>query len=151
MPARSRLRPPLTVAVVGLAKGTWVAGGADAYGYVSQALLWLNGLPVRAEPLAAIVPWPQAEWSLSPLGYRPGLGPGLIVPTYPPGLPLVMAAAAGIGGPGAVFWVVPGARRRRRVADLSSRTPLWRCRKRNRGRASSLPPARSSSTRSSSR
>jgi len=48
------------------------------------------------------VPRPQAEWSLSPLGYRPGLGPGLIVPTCPPGLPLVMAAAAGIGGPGAI-------------------------------------------------
>ena len=31
----------------------------------------------------------------------------MIVPTYPPGLPLVMAAFAGVGGPGAVYWVVP--------------------------------------------
>ena len=40
-------------------------------------------------------------------GYRPGLEPGVIVPTYPPGLPLAMAAAAGIGGADAVYWVVP--------------------------------------------
>ncbi|MFO7691758.1 MAG: hypothetical protein R6V57_01610 [Vicinamibacterales bacterium] len=93
--------------LVGLVKGTRVAGGADAYGYVSQALLWLKGLPVQAESLAAVVPWPGAEWSLSPLGYRPGLEPGMIVPTYPPGLPLAMAAAAGIGGTDAVYWVVP--------------------------------------------
>ncbi len=93
--------------LVGLVKGTGVAGSADAYGYVSQALLWLEGLPVLTEPLAAVVPWPLAEWSLSPLGYRPGLGPGIIVPTYPPGLPLAMAAAAGVGGAEAVYWVVP--------------------------------------------
>ena len=102
--ARDRLAAWLAAAaaaiamLVGLVKGTRVAGSADAYGYVSQALLWLKGLPVLAEPLAAIVPWPRAEWSLSPLGYRPGLEPGVIVPTYPPGLPLAMAAAAGVGG-----------------------------------------------------
>ena len=39
--------------------------------------------------------------------YRPGLEPGIIVPTYLPGPPLAMAAAAGIGGTGAVYWVVP--------------------------------------------
>ena len=96
-----------TAMLVGLVKGTRVAGGADAYGYVSQALLWLKGLPVQAEPLAAAVPWPHADWSLAPLGFRPGLQPGILVPTYPPGLPLAMAAAAGIGGTSAVYWVVP--------------------------------------------
>ena len=111
--ARDRLAAWLAAAaaaitmLVGLVKGTRVAGSADAYGYVSQALLWLKGLPVQTEPLAALVPWPRAEWSLSPLGYRPGLEPGVIVPTYPPGLPLAMAAAAGIGGADAVYWVVP--------------------------------------------
>lgn len=93
--------------LVGVVAGTGVAGSADSYGYVSQALLWLKGLPVQAEPLAASVPWPLAERSLSPLGYRPGVETGVIVPTYPPGLPLVMAAFAGVGGPGAVYWVVP--------------------------------------------
>lgn len=94
-------------AVTGLAKGTSVAGGADAYGYVSQALLWLKGLPIQSEPLAARMPWPLAEWCLSPLGYRPGVDAGTVVPTYPPGLPLIMAGVAGVGGAGAVFWVVP--------------------------------------------
>jgi len=92
---------------VGLVKGTRVAGSADSYGYVSQALLWLKGLPIQAEPLAAAAPWPLSAWSVSPLGYRPGVETGVIVPTYPPGLPLVMAAFAGAGGPGAVYWVVP--------------------------------------------
>ena len=91
----------------GCVRGAGVAGGADAYGYVSQALLWLKGLPLQAEPLAARVPWPHAEWTFSPLGYRPGLEPAVIVPTYPPGLPLTMSALAGVFGPGAVYWVVP--------------------------------------------
>ena len=97
----------MTTLLVGAVAGTGVAGSADSYGYVSQALLWLKGLPLQAEPLAAAVPWPLAEWSLSPLGYRPGVEAGIIVPTYPPGLPLVMAAFAGAGGTGAVYWVVP--------------------------------------------
>ena len=124
-----------TAMVVGLVKGTRVAGSADAYGYVSQALLWLKGLPVQAEPLAAAVPWPLAEWSLSPLGYRPGVEPGVIVPTYPPGLPLAMAASAAIGGPGAVYLGRACARRRRRVADVPARAPLRRCGERRGGRA----------------
>ena len=97
----------VAAACVGVAWGTWSAGSADAYGYVSQALLWLRGVPIQAQPLASVVPWPQAEWSLSPLGYRPGLEPGTIVPTYAPGLPMTMALAAALGGPGAVYIVVP--------------------------------------------
>jgi hypothetical protein len=93
--------------VVGLAWGTWSAGSADAYGYVSQALSWTRGELRSQQPLAAAVPWRDAEWTLSPLGYRPATGPGAIVPTYPPGLPLSMAAAATMAGPSAVFWVVP--------------------------------------------
>jgi hypothetical protein len=97
----------VAVACAGIAWGTWSAGSADAYGYVSQAFLWMRGVPIQAEPLASNVPWPHAEWSLSPLGYRPGLEPGTIVPTYAPGLPLTMALAAAAGGPAAVYFVVP--------------------------------------------
>ncbi len=39
--------------VAGLVLGTWTAGSADAYGYVSQALLWLDGSTVEIQPLAA--------------------------------------------------------------------------------------------------
>jgi hypothetical protein len=93
--------------LAGLLLGTWTAGSADSYGYVSQALLWLGGSTVQARPLAAHVPWPAADWSFSPLGYRPAATPGAIVPTYPPGLPLLMAGAAAVAGPGGVFWIVP--------------------------------------------
>jgi hypothetical protein len=97
----------VTVAIVGIVKGTNVAGGADAYGYVSQALLWLKGLPLQTEPLASAVTWSDPEWTFSPLGYRPGVKDGLIVPTYPPGLPLAMAVVAGLIGSEAVYILVP--------------------------------------------
>jgi len=93
--------------IAGLSLGTWTAGSADSYGYVSQALLWLDGRTVQNQPLAARVPWPEPDWSLSPLGYRPAAVAGSIVPTYPPGLPLMMAGAAVVAGHAAVFWIVP--------------------------------------------
>jgi hypothetical protein len=51
--------------------------------------------------------WPFSEWTLSPLGYRPGLEPHTIVPTYSPGLPLLMAAAIAVLGSSGPFVVVP--------------------------------------------
>jgi hypothetical protein len=42
-----------------------------------------------------------------PLGYLPGQDPRTIVPTYAPGLPLMMAVFQGFGGRGAVYYVVP--------------------------------------------
>jgi dolichyl-phosphate-mannose-protein mannosyltransferase len=99
----------VTVAVtVGLGS-TRIAGGADAYGYVSQADLWLAGHLVIKQPWVAEVPWPNAEWSFSPLGYRPAepRGQWAIVPTYSPGLPLLLAVAKLLGGQCALFSVVP--------------------------------------------
>lgn len=99
----------LTLAIVAAAGSTRIAGGADAYGYVSQADLWLSGHLAITQPWVAEVPWPQAEWSFSPLGYRPAEPPGqwAIVPTYSPGLPLLLAAAKLVGGQCALFAVVP--------------------------------------------
>ena len=87
--------------------GTWAAGSTDSYGYVSQAELWLEGDLIIDQPLARSVPWPDADWTFSPLGYRPGLAPGTIVPVYPPGLPIMMAIAQAAGGRQAVYLVVP--------------------------------------------
>jgi hypothetical protein len=85
--------------------GIFAAGGADAYGYVSQASLWAQGRLVAPDPLAAVEPvlGPAAP----PLGYRLAPNPGAIVPIYPPGLPLAMALALKIAGPSAVYYVVP--------------------------------------------
>ena len=93
--------------VAGAVWGTWAASGADAYGYVSQALAWTHGWPVLPQPIAASAPWPSPEWTLSPFGWRPALVPGAIVPTYAPGLPLLMAVAARAAGESAVYLVVP--------------------------------------------
>src|SRR4051812_18510313 len=99
----------LTLAVAAAAGSSRIAGGADAYGYVSQADLWLAGDLVIEQPWVAQVPWPNAEWSFSPLGYRPAepLGQWAIVPTYSPGLPLMFAGAKLLGGQCALFAVVP--------------------------------------------
>jgi dolichyl-phosphate-mannose-protein mannosyltransferase len=99
----------LTLAITVAAGSTRIAGGADAYGYVSQADLWLAGDLVIKQPWVAQVPWPNAEWSFSPLGYRPAEPPGqwAIVPTYSPGLPLLLAGAKLLGGQCALFAVVP--------------------------------------------
>jgi hypothetical protein len=83
------------------------AFGADAYGYVSQAHLWAAGNLVQHEPLSLRVPWPEPEWTFSPLGYRPGLQRGTIVPAYPPGLPLLMAGFVVLFGRDGPFFVVP--------------------------------------------
>jgi 4-amino-4-deoxy-L-arabinose transferase-like glycosyltransferase len=94
-------------AVLGIQFGTFSAGSADSYGYVSQADLWLARTLVIDEPLADEAPWRNANWTLTPFGYRPGDRRGTMVPTYSPGLPMVMAAFKAVGGPRAVYYVVP--------------------------------------------
>jgi hypothetical protein len=87
--------------------GAFIAGGADSYGYVSQADLWLAG------HLRLDQSWFPADvaglttWATSPLGYRPGTIVHTIVPVYSPGLPLLMAAFKAIAGAQAPFYVVP--------------------------------------------
>ena len=97
----------LTAAGLGLRFGTFVASGSDSYGYVSQADLWLHRTLIIDEPLSAEAPWRYANFTLTPLGYHPGDTRGTMVPTYSPGLPIVMAAFKAIGGETAVYWVVP--------------------------------------------
>jgi hypothetical protein len=115
---RPPFRPPallaLLVAAATLATGlTWAttaASGADAHGYVSQADGWLKRQIAIDQSWAADAPWPMARWTLTPLGYRPSNVEGRaweLVPSYAPGLPLLMAAAKAIGRQEALFWVVP--------------------------------------------
>jgi len=96
--------------LIGVAYSSTAAAGADAYGYVSQADLWMSGRVKIDQPWVAEVPWPNAKWSFSPLGYRPAddSAVGTIVPTYSAGLPLLMAGAKRVAGHCAMFWIVPG-------------------------------------------
>src|SRR5690606_15475596 len=96
--------------VVGLTYATTAASGADAYGYVSQADMWLEGRLTVDQTWMAAAEWPMARWTLTPLGYRPSdlvEQAWHIVPMYSPGLPLLMAGAKAIGGQELIFWVVP--------------------------------------------
>jgi hypothetical protein len=77
--------------------GTRAAGGSDSYGYVSQARLWLRGDLHVHQDFAASAPWPNADATFTPLGYRPAAN-HTIVPTYAPGLPLLMALCMTILG-----------------------------------------------------
>ena len=114
-------RIPLLQALVALAAafllwagvtfGTRATGGADVYGYVTQAELWRRGDLRIHQDFVASIPWPNAEWSFSPLGYRPGEH-HTIVPTYPPGLPLLivlLSSVLGEIGTYAVPWVAGAA------------------------------------------
>src|SRR5207244_1547591 len=82
----------------------FVAGGSDAYGYVSQAYLWASGHLVSHEPFTRFAT--LVGPAVAPLGYVVGHSDAL-VPTYPPGLPLAMALATKVGGPRALYVVVP--------------------------------------------
>jgi hypothetical protein len=97
----------LLVILTGLRWNTRVAAAADAYGYVSQVDLWLRGNLHIDQSFAASVPWPNPRWSFAPLGYVPAPASQEIVPQYPAGLSLLMAAARVAFGYCAMFWVVP--------------------------------------------
>ena len=94
---------------MGLAYSARTATDSDIYGYMSQADLWLDGRLKIAQPWMADVPWPEKRWSFSPLGYRPAPGADemAIVPTYSPGVPMLLAAAKLIGGQCGLFTVIP--------------------------------------------
>jgi len=104
---RAGLAVAALVAVIGLWKASFVAGASDAFGYVSEADLIAHGRLSIDQQFVRTLPWPFADWSFAPAGYRPGVQRGVIVPTYPAGVPLIMALFQRVGGRTAVFYVVP--------------------------------------------
>ncbi|HEX7781142.1 MAG TPA: glycosyltransferase family 39 protein, partial [Vicinamibacterales bacterium] len=81
-------------------------GGSDAYGYLSQADLWLGDRLDVPQPWVERMPFPDPAWAFSPLGYRPRPD-GTLVPTYSPGLPMMMAAMKSVAGHCSVFFLSP--------------------------------------------
>ena len=82
-------------------------GGADSYGYVSASQLIAKGSLIDEAPIAGWLSSPNRLAMASPLGWAPSPDGAGIVPTYPLGLPLLMALFSVIAGPDAVFFVVP--------------------------------------------
>jgi len=110
----ARVALPLVVVLsagmflVGIRQGVLVAGGADSWGYVSQADLWLARDLVVEQPIVRQMPWPRADLTFAPLGYVPApRQPEAIVPMYAPGLPLLMAAGKAALGACGPFVIVP--------------------------------------------
>jgi hypothetical protein len=98
----------LAAMAIGLAWGTYVAGGPDSYCYLNQAELLASGRIREPQPIVRQVPWPKASITFTPVGHLPAAGnDAAIVPACPAGYPVLMAAARVIGGRTAMFWVVP--------------------------------------------
>jgi hypothetical protein len=102
----------VTAAIVASMFATRSAAGADASGYLSQArIVYQQRFFVLDElslQLAGVAfDWPREKhWITTPLGWVPAEAPGMQAPTYPPGLPMLMAVPqeiAGINGAVAVI------------------------------------------------
>ena len=81
------------------------AAGADASGYLSEAAQWASGQLFYRDALAGII-GAGDPWLTAPLGWRPSPISGLQSPTYPPGLPLLMALPYSLGGTTAAGFIV---------------------------------------------
>ena len=79
-----------------------IAGGADSSGYLNEARLLARGRLSEEIAALALLGLPSRDHDLFlPLGYRSGPRPGTMASSYPPGLPLHMAALGILGGWGA--------------------------------------------------
>jgi hypothetical protein len=76
------------------------AGGADSSGYLNQARLWREGRLIVSTPQPFENAW-------APLGFVHGPRPQTMVPSYPPGVPLQMAALRLMAGERAPFFLSP--------------------------------------------
>jgi hypothetical protein len=93
----------LSSAVVSAVFATRSAAGADASGYVSESAMLAGGRLSYVDELSDLARG-HDPYLTSPLGWRPAAN-GRQSPTYPPGLPLVMAiphAIAGVNGASAI-------------------------------------------------
>jgi len=87
-----------------MASATHSAAGADASGYVSESALLARGQLFYRDALADVARG-HDPYLTSPLGWRPAAD-GFQSPTYPPGLPLLMAIPQAMGGVAGAWLVV---------------------------------------------
>jgi 4-amino-4-deoxy-L-arabinose transferase-like glycosyltransferase len=92
-----------------LRNNCYCAAGPDSSGYLGEARLLASGrLSMPIEPLQSWHLDASLASKFTPIGFAVGRQPGTMVPTYPPGLPLLIATAALTGGwSKAAFLVVP--------------------------------------------
>jgi hypothetical protein len=90
---------------LGMTYGSRVAGGADAFGYVSEAALLAHRQLGIDQSYADSLPWPGAVGSFVPLAYHLGAN-HVMGPTVAPGLPLLMMFARAFSACGP-YLIVP--------------------------------------------
>jgi hypothetical protein len=87
--------------------GAFTASGSDSYGYLSEAYGWARGELPRAYPIPLSLPLANSDWLQTPIGYWTGRLRHTIVPSYAPGLPLLMAIGILVADPIGPYLVVP--------------------------------------------
>lgn len=87
--------------------GAFTASGSDSYGYLSEAYGWARGELPRAYPIPLSLPVGNSDWLQTPIGYWTGRLRHTIVPSYAPGLPLLMALGILVADPIGPYLVVP--------------------------------------------
>jgi Dolichyl-phosphate-mannose-protein mannosyltransferase len=107
-PVETALMALAFLAFLGFARwfSTDVPGGADWWGYVSEAARITHGHLYEPESVLSPLGIPEDSGFTEPLGYT-SRGRGGTVPVYPFGYPLLMAVAMLLAGHHAAFWVTP--------------------------------------------
>src|SRR5687767_5950339 len=92
-----------------LSNTCYFAAGPDSSGYLNEARLLLSGrISATVNILAEAKLDPSLIYLFTPYGFARGTTPGTMVPTYPVGTSLHLAAGAAVGGwRVAPFVVVP--------------------------------------------
>jgi hypothetical protein len=96
------------VATVGVARGTYAAGGSDSSCYALMADAFAAGTLQPTSDLVAQVPWPDAPKTFTPGGFVSSeTNPSASAPVCAPGFSVLLAPLIAVGGSDAVFVLTP--------------------------------------------
>jgi hypothetical protein len=96
------------VAAVGIARGTYAAGGSDSSCYALMADAFAAGHLQPTSDLVARVPWPEAGKTFTPGGFvNSETDPSASAPVCAPGFSLLLAPLITLGGFDAIFLFTP--------------------------------------------
>ena len=95
-------------ATVGVARGTYAAGGSDSSCYALMADAFAAGKLQPTSALVAQVPWPEAGKTFSPGGFVTSeTNPSASAPVCAPGFSVLLAPLIAVGGFDAIFVLTP--------------------------------------------
>jgi Dolichyl-phosphate-mannose-protein mannosyltransferase len=108
VPALLAIVAASALAIVGVAFGTFAAGGSDSSCYALMADAFAHGMVEPSSGLALEVPWPNASSTFAPGGFAASRSHvGGAAPVCAPGFSLLLAPFVKLGGPQALFAVTP--------------------------------------------